>query len=251
VTVRLFGVGLAAVAHLLLPLTVWFLFPFLRGDVAVPSDAAPAWWLIDGLLVVQFGVLHSALLAPTVRNRLTRVLPRGLHGCLFCAVTCLSLLLLVLCWQSSPPLLYELATWPAHVVRGAYLLCWVGLVYSLYLTGIGNQTGWTPFWSWLRGTEQVRRFEPSGAYRLLRHPTYLFFLGQVWFTPLMTLDRALLNGLLTAYILLGSYLKDRRLVFYLGDTYRRYQAEVPGYPLPGLGPLGRVPLSRERSGAVP
>ena len=55
----------------------------------------------------------------------------------------------------------------------------------------------------------------------------------------MTLDRALLTGLLTTYIFIGSCLKDRRLLFYLGDRYRRYQAHVPGYPL-APGPLGRV-----------
>jgi hypothetical protein len=29
------------------------------------------------------------------------------------------------------------------------------------------------------------------------------------------------------------------LLFYLGDTYREYQARVPGYPL-AFGPLGRI-----------
>jgi methanethiol S-methyltransferase len=82
-----------------------------------------------------------------------------------------------------------------------------------------------------------------GAYRLLRHPVYLCFLGQVWLTPVVSADRALLNVLFTAYIFLGSYWKDRRLVHYLGDVYRGYQARVPGYPLVGVGPLGRVPLS--------
>src|SRR5262249_14441724 len=106
------------------------------------------------------------------------------------------------------------------------------------------QTGWTPFWAWLRGRPSPRRrFEVRGIFCLLRHPVYLSFLGLVWFTPLMTLDRSLLTGLMTIYICIGSYLKDRRLVFYRGDLYREYQARVPGYPLVGFGPLSRVPAA--------
>jgi hypothetical protein len=47
----------------------------------------------------------------------------------------------------------------------------------------------------------------------------------------------------TAYVFVGSHLKDRRLVHYTGDAYRSYQARVPGYPGMLVGPLGRVPLS--------
>ena len=59
----------------------------------------------------------------------------------------------------------------------------------------------------------------------------------------MTLDHAILTGTLTTYIFIGSYLKDRRLEFYLGDTYREYATRVPGYPFLLVGPLGRWSLS--------
>jgi len=55
------------------------------------------------------------------------------------------------------------------------------------------------------------------------------FLGLVWFTPDMTIDRVVLVGIWTVYIFLGSYLKDLRLIHYLGDTYRKYQSQVPAY----------------------
>ena len=73
----------------------------------------------------------------------------------------------------------------------------------------------------------ARPFVPQGVYRFLRHPVYLSFLGLVWFVPVMTLDRAVLIGVWTVSICVGSVLKDRRLLFYLGDEYRRYQADAP------------------------
>ena len=43
-------------------------------------------------------------------------------------------------------------------------------------------------------------FEPRGAYLWMRHPVYLSFLGLIWFTPYMTIDRAVLTALWTVYI---------------------------------------------------
>ena len=76
---------------------------------------------------------------------------------------------------------------------------------------------------------------------------YLSFLGLIWFTPVMTADHAVLTGIWTTYIFLGSCLKDRRLVFYLGRSYRQYQAAVPGYPGMVVGPLARIGLSEPKS----
>ncbi len=57
---------------------------------------------------------------------------------------------------------------------------------------------------------------------------------------LSTLDRAVLIAVWSTYIFVGSASKDGRLVHFMGDTDREYQARVPGYPGVGFGPLGRV-----------
>jgi protein-S-isoprenylcysteine O-methyltransferase Ste14 len=237
---RFLGTLLGLTAHLLLVVTIWYLFPFLMGG-RVPDglQASRSWWW-DGLLILQFGLSHSVMLLPPVRHRLERYFPAALYGCLFTVVTSLSLLILILAWQLYPLALWQLSGNAERLMQGAYVLSWVALVYSLYISGIGYQTGWTTFWPWLRGRPAPHRhFEIRGAYRLIRHPVYLSFLCQIWLTPVLTLDRALLCVLFSIYLMIGSYLKDRRLVYYLGDVYRRYQAQVPGYPLI-WGPLGRV-----------
>jgi protein-S-isoprenylcysteine O-methyltransferase Ste14 len=232
-------VGLAA--HLLLAVTVWFLFPFMMGGREPDSSAVdPYWYFIDLALVVQFSLPHSLLLRPGVRNRLQAAVPGPIYGCFYTLVTCSSLLLLIGAWRVCPVVWLNLNGLVGATVRSAYVLSWGALLYTLALTGFGNQTGWTPLWSWLRHGEVPRRpFQIRGAYHWMRHPVYLAFLGQVWLTPLWTPDRVLLSLTFTGYIFLGSYFKDRRMQFYLGDVYRAYQAEVPGYPLVP-GPLGRV-----------
>jgi protein-S-isoprenylcysteine O-methyltransferase Ste14 len=180
------------------------------------------------------------LLLPSVRSRLTKIIPSQFYGLFYTAITCTSLWLIFLFWQQSSIVIWEFSGIAKSVTTAGFFGSWLALFYSLSLTGFGWQTGWTPWMRWVRGKAQPnRRFEPRGAYRVLRHPVYLSFLGLIWFTPILTLDHALLTAIWTAYIFYGSYLKDERLAFYLGDTYRQYQAVVSGYPGMLWGPLAK------------
>lgn len=225
--------------HLLFPVTVWYLFWFLKGGPTT-ADRGSLW--IDAALSLLFVVPHSILLLPGVRKSLERWIPSHLYGCFFCVVTCVTLLAMIFGWQSSATSVWRL-TGPARlVVQSLFIASWIGVFYTVGLTGYGYQTGWTPFSHWFRRLPMPRRvFAPRGAYHFLRHPTYLSFLGLIWFNPDMTLDRAVLTGIWTAYVFIGSALKDQRMIFFLGDLYREYRARVPGYPLMPAGPLARVP----------
>ena len=84
-------------------------------------------------------------------------------------------------------------------------------------------------------TDSASAIQPAWRISLIRHPGYMSFLGLVWFTPDMTIDRAMLVAIWTAYIFLGSRLKDMRLYHYLGSTYSAYRSRVPAYvPLPSV-----------------
>jgi protein-S-isoprenylcysteine O-methyltransferase Ste14 len=199
------------------------------------------WYVWDSILATQFVIVHSWLLLPTTRDRLERWIPSAFYGCLFCVATCSGLLLAIELWQREPAALLRLHGAAGWAARIAFLACWPTLIYSLSLTGLGFQTGLTPWLAWLRRQKPPRRvFQPRGAYRILRHPVYLSFLGLIWFAPVITLDRALLIAIWTVYIFFGSALKDRRLLHYIGKPYLEYQQRVPGYPFFLIGPLARV-----------
>lgn len=245
---RTAGIFFGVATHALFAFTVWHLVWFLRGTdpgpaaatVFRPSMAADAG--IDFLLALVFAVPHSLLLVPEVRKRIVAGgLEAPLYGCLYCVVTCLALLVTILCWRPIDVVLWR---WPgasAGVVTACFVASWAALLGSLHLTGLGWQTGLTPWWHWIRGLPVPKRgFVERGAYRFLRHPVYLSFLGLVWFVPTITLDRAVLMAVWSAYIWLGSIHKDRRLLRFMGAPYRDYQARVPGYPGVPFGPLARV-----------
>lgn len=243
------GIAFGVATHALFAVTVWHLVWFLAGHGpgagTAPGGGATTFraLTIDAMLAIMFAVPHSVLLLPAVRRSLTtRFVPSAFYGCFYCVVTCIALVTTIRAWQPSDVIVWA---WPAPFgpwVTAAFVGCWGLLLYALHLTGLGYQTGLTPWLRWVRGLPQERReFRPCGAYCILRHPVYLSFLGLVWFTPIVTLDRAVLIMIWTAYIFIGSVLKDRRLAFFIGEPYRDYQAHVPGYPGMPFGPLARVP----------
>jgi protein-S-isoprenylcysteine O-methyltransferase Ste14 len=136
--------------------------------------------------------------------------------------------------------------WKATGIAEFLILCgfygsWVALFYSLYITGMGYQTGLTQWWYWFTQKKPPRReFVLRGAYHWMRHPIYMSFLGLIWFTPTMTLDHAVLTGVWTVYIYAGSYFKDKRMLLFLGDEYREYARKVSGLPIIGFGPLLKI-----------
>ncbi|MFO0454742.1 MAG: methyltransferase family protein [Planctomycetota bacterium] len=229
----LFGIG----TQLLFLLTVVYLFLFLR---YCSGTSYAGWWWSDALMAAGFAVPHSILLAPPVQKWMRGWLPAGLVGCLHCTVTCVTLLLMFGFWGSSGVVLWEAGGWVKSLILGCFYLSWVALLYSLYCTGLGYHTGLTQWWYWWTQTKPPRRpFLTSGAFRYMRHPVYMSFLGLVWFTPTMTLDHAILTTVWTIYIYAGSWFKDRRLLHFIGEDYRAYARRVPGLPLIGFGSLNR------------
>jgi methanethiol S-methyltransferase len=235
---RILGVTTGLAIHAVFGVMVWYLYWFLKwGQV---GNAARGLW-IDFILALQFVVVHSLLLYPAIRERLSERISPAFYGLFFCMATTVGLWLTMAFWQTSPVVWWELTGPARFAVEAGWYSSWALLFYSFFLNGIGYQTGFTNCWHWVRGRPvPPRPFTPRGVFRLMRHPAYLSFLGLVWFTPVMTTDRAILTAVWTIYVFVGSYLKDRRLLYYVGEPYRRYLANVPGYPGMFAGPLGKI-----------
>ncbi|HEV8072189.1 MAG TPA: hypothetical protein VGP76_31015 [Planctomycetaceae bacterium] len=224
---RFLGITVGILVQVLFAVTSYYNYVFLKGYPPRAGHWALAW---DAFLAAQFGIVHSLLLLPNVKKKLVQFIAPAFYGLFFCTAACLTLLFTMSQWQVGDWAIWQLAGWPRLAVQTLYLSCWGTLFYSLCCSGFGFHTGWLPWWYWVQQKPIPRRpFQPRGAFSLIRHPAYMSFLGLVWFTPDMTIDRALLVAIWTVYIFLGSYLKDLRLIHYLGDTYREYRARVPAY----------------------
>jgi protein-S-isoprenylcysteine O-methyltransferase Ste14 len=66
----------------------------------------------------------------------------------------------------------------------------------------------------------------NGLLGMVRHPMYLALILYLWCQTFRMMDLAI-NTLLTLYVLIGTWLEERKLVLEFGEAYLQYQKEVP------------------------
>ncbi|RPH38077.1 MAG: DUF1295 domain-containing protein, partial [Desulfobulbaceae bacterium] len=67
-----------------------------------------------------------------------------------------------------------------------------------------------------------------GVFGLTRHPWYLGSLLLIWsILPGYSAVDLLVSTILSVYLVIGTFLEERKLLAEYGDAYRRYQHQVP------------------------
>ncbi len=71
--------------------------------------------------------------------------------------------------------------------------------------------------------EGIRR---NGLLGIMRHPMYFSLIIYLWCQTYKLVD-IVVNTVLTIYVIVGTILEEKKLVLEFGDTYVKYQQEVP------------------------
>jgi methanethiol S-methyltransferase len=66
----------------------------------------------------------------------------------------------------------------------------------------------------------------NGLLGIIRHPMYFALIIYLWCQTFRVMD-IIVNAVLTLYIVIGTKLEENKLVLEYGDTYIKYQREVP------------------------
>ena len=69
------------------------------------------------------------------------------------------------------------------------------------------------------------QLDTSGIHQLIRHPWYTALLLILWSRPLDP-STLIINTVFSVYLIIGSWLEERKLVMEFGDAYRQYQQDV-------------------------
>ncbi len=191
--------------------------------------------ILLALFWALYGTVHSLLAANAVKQYLKQRIPllrlnyRLLYN-LFATLTLLPLLFWGYQNTGQVPSLLGLG---GQIFAGLWAVAWIVPTLPHYN---GRQfLGLTP-------EDSTEKLAFSPAHRFVRHPWYCAALPWLWLGPL---DGAAIvsSGMLTAYLLIGTYLEERKLVQQFGDPYRTYQQQVPMlWPLPGYY-LRRLPTT--------
>ena len=116
--------------------------------------------------------------------------------------------------------------WTGNSVYVRYILL-LGLIYLTFLALRAFDL------SHLVGVRQVRAEQQRSAFVLkdtgilgmMRHPLYTVSLLVIWLRDITVVD-LVVNCIVTFYLVLGTYLEERKLCAELGETYLIYQTKV-------------------------
>jgi protein-S-isoprenylcysteine O-methyltransferase Ste14 len=188
--------------------------------------------MLLALAWTAYAAVHSAMISETATGFLRRRLGAGFrfYRLVFNGVA-LALLVPVVLYSESlkaEPLVRWVGPWRA--VRYAL----VALAALLFVSG-GRHYSVSQF----LGLSQLRGrsggglaprggIDSRGVLGVIRHPWYTGVVLLLWARDL---DAASLvvSGVLTAYVLIGTLLEERKLVHEFGDAYRDYQRRVSMY----------------------
>lgn len=183
---------------------------------------------IDAALCIAFFVQHSGMVRTSFQNKLAKLVPRLLHPAIYATASGLVLFALLLLWQPTDLVLWNVAAPYRWLLRALFALAALVFVWAVRALGSFDGFGVRPIRAYLAG-KPLRElpFTIRGPYRWVRHPLYSLILVLMWTYPEPTADRFLFNVLWTLWIFVGAMLEERDLVLTFGADYLRYQRRVP------------------------
>ena len=187
-------------------------------------------YLILSLLLILWCVLHSALISIAVTEYLKKVLGSQyrFYRIFFNSIAILTLIPVALvAYSARTPVIFD---WSGYMRIGQVLI--LGLAVWFFFLG-GRHYDIRQF----LGIKQIREgttdtaitdtgeLETSGVLGMTRHPWYLATLLLIWGRQ-MDVAAMIVNVILTAYLIVGTYLEEKKLVREFREKYRNYQKKV-------------------------
>lgn len=209
--------------------------PSMGSDAAVPIALSLLW--------AAYGALHSLLASMGFKRAVAARFPRGMPGYRLAYNLAAVLALLPILWilaHHPGPWIWRWHGPLAWVMNGAALLA-TGLLLSGSGYDLAEFLGIRQLRERWTAGEDREPFRISTLHRFVRHPWYCLSLVILW-TRDMSLSLLVSAVWITAYILLGARLEERKLLARFGPAYRDYLARVPG-----LVPRPWKVLSREEA----
>lgn len=230
--------GLIGYLGMFIYLTFLALGPFGWLDLGFKENLARVVFF-DFLLSLIFFLQHSGMVRRSFKTYLLErwKIPKHYHCALYCASSGATLIMIIPLWQqSSSDVLFSARGILRIMARTTFVAGIAGNLWCMKNLGSADILGLSPLWIHIRDEEKEKLSLSSGsscpltirgAYALVRHPMYTFFIIMIWSFPDLTLDRLLFNALWTCWIVGGTYMEERDLVVYFGEDYRKYQRSVP------------------------
>jgi protein-S-isoprenylcysteine O-methyltransferase Ste14 len=197
---------------------------------------APLSWFANGVLLLQFPLVHSFLLSRPGQAVVRRLAPfdlgRHLATSTYVITASAQVLLLFTMWSPTGTIWWQAEGGGRILIWLLYAGAWVLLFKSLVDAGISLQLGYLGWGALLKNVQPVYpKLPTSGLFRICRQPIYLAFTLTLWTVPIWTPDQLVLATVLTAYCLIGPLFKELRFKRQFGEEFEVFSRRIP-YWLP-------------------
>jgi methanethiol S-methyltransferase len=207
--------------------------------------------LVTALIWTLWCVLHSVLNSERVIRLTTARVPWVVH-CYRLIYSGIAIVTLVLALWLTPPSRVDALQWrgAARCIQVALWVVALGTYgLSMRIIGLWDFLGLTVFRVFRRSRRKPGVLVTHGIFGEIRHPLYVATLAVLWARDLSETE-LVIAAVLSAYLLVGARIEERRLLREFGPAYARYMDAVPGFiprRIPSLTTIIRQSSPRHRA----
>lgn len=185
--------------------------------------------------LIAYFVMHSLLASLWMKNWVQHRWPTLMHGYRLAYNFLAVLLLIPALWfmqQNPGALIWQWSGLAGWLMKGLTVTAVLGFIWSLKSYDNMVFLGWTQWRNRHSESNAPEQLQISTLHRFVRHPWYFFLLVILW-TQDLHFTQLIVYCLISAYLLIGSRIEERKLITHYGEAYQEYCRQVPGlFPLP-------------------
>jgi protein-S-isoprenylcysteine O-methyltransferase Ste14 len=181
-------------------------------------------------LWATYCALHSFMISTRFIKLMTRLLKKyyAFYRLFYVVVSIVLLIPLIKYTAHADNIIFITYPMPLNIVRyilisGSLIIFWWAFFFNYdFLSFFGiRQT-----LNFGRKDNSSKEIKKNGLLGIVRHPMYFALIIYLWSQIFSEVDLAV-NALLTIYIIIGTFLEEKKLILEFGDSYIKYQQEVP------------------------
>ncbi|WP_101756849.1 isoprenylcysteine carboxylmethyltransferase family protein [Oceanicoccus sp. KOV_DT_Chl] len=219
-------IGLTGLTAFMLYMGSWSFLPLhINSGVADSSTALAV--IINGLILILFGVHHSIAARPSFKERLSKLIPAEAERSTYVLISGLFMFAFCLYWQPLSGTVWNIDNAIIILVlKAIHILGWLILVAATFEIDHFHLMGLKQ--SLIMRTTEGIYLKEKFLYSVVRHPIQTGVLIGIWSTAYMSMTQFMLSVSLTLYIFIGLHFEEKSLEAHFGDTYLDYKKRVPG-----------------------
>jgi methanethiol S-methyltransferase len=221
-------------AHLLFLAVYAYLIGFVTNLVVARTIDRPAsfgWGLaivVNGLLLVTFGVQHSVMARPAFKRWWTKFVPTPIERSTYVMISNALMILMFVFWIPMPSIIWHVESQALRCsIWAVGLGGWLLVPGASLLINHFDLFGTRQVWLHLKGRPYTQPpFRTPMLYRVVRHPLYVGWLVAFWATPTMTVGHLMFAAVQSAYILIAIRFEERDLRELHGEKYEAWRQKT-------------------------